>query len=84
MKIKHEIIIDFNLGKYTKKCITELEEIYKKAQLIKDKTSEEYQELEGEFYGVTTQLEVCVLDDWRSGTYTEQQGDLILWKYEPF
>ena len=84
MRIKEEIIIDFPLGKYTGKCIEKLETIYKKAQLIEDKTSEKYQELEGEFYGLTTELEVCVLGAWRSGVFTERQGDLILWKYEAF
>lgn len=82
MKIREEIIIDFRLGKYTKRCIEELEEIYKKAQQIKDKTSREYKKLDSKFYSLTTELEVCVSCDWRGGVFTEEQGDFILWKYD--
>lgn len=84
MIIRDEIKIDFSLSKQTIRCIAELEEVYRKAQLIEDKTSEEYDNLEGEFYGLTLELEIHVMASWRSGRYTEEQGDLLLYKYEPF
>lgn len=84
MKIRKEIEINFELTYYLKQTIKELEEIYKKAEAIKDKTSEEYQNLEGEFYGYTQELEVFVLGALRSGKIKEENGELLLYKYQPF
>lgn len=84
MKIRNEINIDFSLNFYIEQAIKNLEEIYAKAQLIKDKNSEEYKNLEGEFYGYTQDLEIAVNGAWRSGRFSEEQGELLLWKYQPF
>lgn len=84
MKIRNEIIIDFPLNFYIEEDIKNLEETYTKAQLIKNKNSEEYQKLEEEFYEYTLDLEISVNGAWRSGCFSEEQGNLILWKYEPF
>lgn len=84
MKIRHEIIIDFPLNFYIKEDIKNLEETYAKAQLIEDKNSEKYKKLEGEFYEYTLDLEISVNGAWRSGKFSEEQGDLLLWKYQPF
>lgn len=84
MKIRHEIVIDFPLNKYIQETIKNLEEIYTKAQLIEDKNSEEYNNLEGEFYDYTQELEIFVNGAWRSGQFSEKKGDLLLHKYEPF
>ena len=84
MKIRKEIEINFKLDKYITRCISELEEVYKKAQMIEDKKSKEYDDLEGKFYGLTLELEVHVMDSWRSGHFSESDGDLLLYKYEPF
>lgn len=80
--IKRDIEINFNLDKYTKRCIEELEEVYEKAQKIKDKkNSKEYEELNDRFYSLTLELEVSVLAGWRSGYFSETEGDLLLYKY---
>ena len=80
--IKREIEINFPLDKYTKRCVDELEEIYQKAQKIQDKSSFEYQELNDKFYSLTLELEVSVLAAWRSGYFSEEDGDLLLYKYD--
>ena len=79
--IRKDIKINFNLDKYTKRCIEELEEVYEKVQKIKDKNSKEYEELNDRFYSLTLELEVSVLADWRSGYFSEKEGDLLLYKY---
>lgn len=80
--IRRNIEINFTLDKYTKRCVDELEEVYQKAQKIDDKTSNEYQELNDKFYSLTLELEVSVLAAWRSGYFSEEDGDLLLYKYE--
>lgn len=79
--IRKDIKINFNLDKYTKRCIEELEEVYEKVQKIKDKNSKEYEELNDRFYSLTLELEVSVLAGWRSGYFSEKEGDLLLYKY---
>lgn len=79
--IRRDIEINFNMDKYTKRCVGELDEVYEKIQKIKDKTSKEYQELDDQYYGLTVELEVSVLAGWRSGYFTEEEGDLLLYKY---
>ncbi len=79
--IRKDIKINFNLDKYTKRCIEELEEVYEKVQKIKDKNSKEYEELNDKFYSLTLELEVSVLAGWRSGYFSEKEGDLLLYKY---
>jgi hypothetical protein len=79
--IRKDIKINFNLDKYTKRCIEELEEVYEKVQKIKDKNSKEYEELNDKFYSLTLELEISVLAGWRSGYFSEKEGDLLLYKY---
>ena len=55
--IRKDIKINFNLDKYTKRCIEELEEVYEKVQKIKDKNSKEYEELNDKFYSLTLELD---------------------------
>lgn len=83
MNIRKEINIDFPLNKYIQGTIKDLENVYKQAQII-DKNSKEYEELEGIFYDLTQELEVFVNGAWRSGQFSERQGDLLLYKYQPF
>lgn len=80
--IRRNIEINFNLDKYTKRCVEELEEVYEKAQKIKNKKSKEYEELNDKFYSLTLELEVSVLAGWRSGYFSEKEGDLLLYKYD--
>lgn len=84
MKIKNEIIINFPLNKYIQKTVNDLENLYKKAQIIQDKNSKEYEDLEGAFYDLTQELEVFVNGAWRSGQFSEKEGELLLQKYVPF
>ena len=52
-----------------------------KSSKIKDKNSKEYEELNDKFYSLTLELEVSVLAGWRSGYFSEKEGDLLLYKY---
>lgn len=47
-----------------------------------DKNSKEYKELNDKFYSLTLELEVSVLVGWRSGYFSEEDGDLLIYKYD--
>lgn len=83
IKIRKEIEINFHLNNLIKNCISEMEEIYEKSLKI-NKNSEYFKELSQQFYSLTLELEGFVLGSWRSGQFTEAEGDLLLYKYNFF
>ncbi|MBS9776400.1 MAG: hypothetical protein KGV57_04885 [Fusobacterium sp.] len=83
IKIRKEIEINFYLNNLIKNCILEMEKIYDKSLKI-NKDSELFKELSQQFYSLTLELEGFVLGSWRSGQFSEEEGNLLLYKYNFF